>query len=110
MPERVHVSGCGSRAGAVGGACAPEGTPEWGEWEWGCILMDRVMYPINPRDPKAPEQIRASLKRIKTFCAWTSGNWVLLNDIPWNALQNTSGHVRLLANMLVRVFTGIVNE
>jgi DGQHR domain-containing protein len=74
------------------------------------ILMDRVMYPINPRDPKAPEQIRASLKRIKTFCAWTSGNWVLLNDIPWNALQNTSGHVRLLANMLVRVFTGIVNE
>ena len=74
------------------------------------ILMDRVMYPVNPRDSGAPAQIRESLRRIKDFCAWTSGNWVLLNDIPWNALQNTSGHVRLLANMLVRVYAGIGEE
>lgn len=67
------------------------------------ILMDHVMNTINPDSPEAPDKIKQRLELIKPHCAWTSGHWGELNGIPWNALQNTTGHVRLLTNMLIRV-------
>jgi DGQHR domain-containing protein len=71
------------------------------------ILMDRVMGGINPMDKQASVKVRKALKPIEPYCAWTAGHWALLNDLPWNQLQNTSGHVRLLSNMLIRAYAGV---
>lgn len=71
------------------------------------ILMDRIVSNINPDDKSASEKIHTALMPIKTCCAWTSGEWSLLNGMPWNYLQNTVSHVRLLSNMLIRVYTGV---
>jgi DGQHR domain-containing protein len=66
-------------------------------------LMDHVMNAIRPESPNALDKIKRRLELIKPCCAWISGTWEELNGIPWNALQNTTGHVRLLTNMLIRV-------
>ena len=70
------------------------------------ILMDRMMSSYDLRAGDDGEKIRKSLVAIKPFCAWTSGTWKELNGIPWSRLQNTSGDVRLLSNMLIRALTG----
>jgi DGQHR domain-containing protein len=70
------------------------------------IVMDRIMCTFALRASDAGEKVRATLERLKPYCAWTEGNWVLLNNLPWNQLQNTSGDVRLLANMLARALAG----
>lgn len=71
-------------------------------------LMDRIMSSVNIADPQASEKVKAAISPLKDKCAWTSGNWELLNNIPWNHLQNTPNHVNLLANMLIRVCAGMI--
>lgn len=70
------------------------------------VLMNRIMSNINPDEPMAREKVRSALRPIKDRCSWTDGAWSSLNDIPWNYLQNTVSHVRLLSNMLVRAYLG----
>ena len=71
------------------------------------VLMDRVMMDIMPDTQNAPEIIKKRLKCIIPVCAWTKGEWIKLNGIPWNQLQNTAGHIRLLSNMLIRFYSGV---
>lgn len=71
------------------------------------ILMDRIMSNIGPEDQDASDKLRNALSSLKNCCAWTEGEWLLLNGMPWNYLQNTVSHVRLLSNMLIRVYAGV---
>ena len=71
------------------------------------ILMDRIMGNVHPDDKNIKNHIQRSLNIIKPHCAWTRGNWELLAGIPWNSLENTPGHVKLLSNMLIRLCTGV---
>jgi DGQHR domain-containing protein len=71
------------------------------------ILMDRVMTHILPTEENARQKIKENLSTIVPYCAWTKGRWEKLNDVPWNFLQNTQAHVKLLSNMLIRVYTGV---
>lgn len=71
------------------------------------ILMDRVMGSIHPDDKNVRRKIKASLRPLKKHCAWTSGQWDLLNGRAWNQLQNTASDIKLLSNMLIRVYTRV---
>jgi len=71
------------------------------------ILMDRIMGSINPDDKAAAKRIRVALKALKEHCAWTSGVWPLLNGRSWNQLQNTASDIKLLSNMLIRVYAKV---
>lgn len=68
------------------------------------ILMDRIMSSIHPEDDGAKKHVQHALKDIKPYCSWTSGIWELLNGIPWNGLENTPSHIKLLSNMLIRIY------
>jgi DGQHR domain-containing protein len=70
------------------------------------ILMDRIMSTVSPQTKDASPRIKEAIERVKPYCAWTQGSWTLLNGVPWNQLQNTSGDIKLLANMLIRALTG----
>ena len=70
-------------------------------------LMDRAMCNIRPGDKGAKDIIRKSLIPLKGQCAWTEGTWENLNGIPWNGLQNTPSHIKLLSNMLIRAYSGV---
>lgn len=67
-------------------------------------LMDKMMSSVDPTDTSAPARVRASLELIAPHCHWTSGTWTELNDLPWNGLENTSRHIRMLSNLLVRLY------
>ena len=67
-------------------------------------LMDRIMGAVNPADPHAGKGVRAELASLADHCRWTSGAWDELGGIKWNEIQNTSQHVRLLSNHLVRLY------
>jgi DGQHR domain-containing protein len=70
-------------------------------------LMDRIMGSISASDANESDRIRVALKPLVGRCAWTEGNWELLNGLPWKHLQNTPSHVNLLSNMLIRVCSGM---
>ena len=67
-------------------------------------LMDRVMAGVNPRDPKAVAIVERELRLVAPVCRWTSGHWEGLNDLPWNEVQNTPRHIRVLSNHLIRAY------
>ncbi len=67
-------------------------------------LMDRVMAGISARDPRAVEQVAVELGRIAPICRWTAGVWEELNNLPWDAVENTPRHVRVLSNYLIRSY------
>ena len=70
-------------------------------------LMDRIMNNIHPDDANAKGKVQKALLPLKDHCAWTKGTWVHLNGLPWNFLQNTARDIRLLSNMLIRLYTGV---
>lgn len=74
------------------------------------ILMDRIMCNVRPDDRTVSTQVRKALLPLKSNCAWTSGTWPHLNGIPWNHLQNTASHVKLLSNTLIRIYTGVEKQ
>lgn len=65
-------------------------------------LMDRVMAGVNGRNAKATESAEKELRLVAPICRWTSGKWEGLNDLPWDEVQNTPRHIRVLANYLIR--------
>ena len=71
------------------------------------ILMDRVMTQILPQENNAQQKVKQALQPIVSHCAWTEGEWEKLNGRPWNMLQNTRTDVKLLSNMLIRVYAGV---
>jgi DGQHR domain-containing protein len=67
-------------------------------------LMDRVMAGVNGRSPKAADAAERELRLVAPVCRWTAGGWEGLNDLPWDEVQNTPRHIRLLSNHLIRAY------
>jgi DGQHR domain-containing protein len=70
-------------------------------------LMDRVMCTAKPWEEESLKKTVKQLSILKSRCAWTNGSWEQLNGLPWNGLQNTPSHVKLLSNMLIRAYSGV---
>jgi len=71
-------------------------------------LMDAIGYSLADAYRIPPkEAIRSELERVGTSLAWTSGNWRFGKDfvLPWNEIQNTSRHIDMLANFLIRRYS-----
>jgi DGQHR domain-containing protein len=67
-------------------------------------LMDRVMAGVNGRSPKAADAAEKELRLVAPVCRWTAGEWEGLNDLPWDEVQNTPRHIRVLSNHLIRAY------
>jgi DGQHR domain-containing protein len=67
-------------------------------------LMDRIMPSIKVRDRNAVPQVERELALIAPACRWTQGEWDSLDGLKWNELQNVPRHIRLLSNVLIRVY------
>lgn len=67
-------------------------------------LMDRVMAGVNGTSPKAAALAERELRLVAPICRWTEGEWEGLNDLPWDEVQNTPRHIRLLSNHLIRAY------
>jgi DGQHR domain-containing protein len=67
-------------------------------------LMDRVMAGVNGKSPKAADAAEKELRLVVPVCHWTAGEWEELNDLPWNEVQNTPRHIRVLSNYLIRAY------
>ena len=67
-------------------------------------LMDDVMQGLDPRRRDLADHAAAELQLIEPHCHWTEGAWESLG-VAWNGLENTPGHVRLLSNHLVRLYS-----
>ena len=68
-------------------------------------LMDHVLRSI-PAGSEIPTAVASEVKKVESACAWTEGRWEGLGNIPWNALQNTPRHVRLLSDHLIATYRG----
>jgi hypothetical protein len=66
--------------------------------------MDRVMAGVRGLGPKAAAHAERELRRIAAGCRWTGGVWEELNYLPWDAVEDTPRHVRLLSNCLIRAY------
>jgi len=67
-------------------------------------LMDRMMASVRPFDQKAHTRITEELRALAPMCHWTSGHWEDLSGMPWNELQNTPRHIRMLSSSLIRLY------
>lgn len=67
-------------------------------------LMDRMLTTARVGNEELPASLRITLGRIAGSCHWTSGHWEGLGGLPWNALENTPRHIRVLSNFLVREY------
>lgn len=64
-------------------------------------LMDKILVrAFSTPDPKV--HVRESLERIAPQCRWTEGTWDHIG-LPWNEIQKTTKHVRLLSDILTRL-------
>ena len=75
----------------------------------GIKAMGTLMDAIVPRHDPMQEDLQGvlvkELAKISHLCQWTKGGWEGLGGLPWNHIENTSRHVRMLANHLVREYT-----
>lgn len=70
------------------------------------VLMDKMLARHGGKRDES-KAIRKDLERIAPQCHWTEGTWDRLN-VDWNEIQNTSRHIRDLADALVRLYSGPV--
>ncbi len=69
------------------------------------FLMDTIAYALLGRWRIPPVQsFLKELKKLGEGIPWTNGTWRFGGDmvLPWNAIQNTSKHVEILTNYLIR--------
>jgi hypothetical protein len=66
-------------------------------------LMDDVMHGADALSRDLEQQAVERLALIGERCHWTSGVWDEI-EMRWDALENTSRHVKLLSNQLVRIY------
>ena len=72
------------------------------------ILMDKVLARhTGKRDVK--EAVKADLTKLAPHCAWTAGEWEVLN-LQWNEIQNNPKHIRALSDVLVRLYASAVRR
>ena len=76
-------------------------------------IMDAIAFSLSEEWESVPPH--AFEKEIRLFAEelpWTKGVWKLSPDIqmPWNEIQNTSRHIDLLTNHLVRLYRNARKE
>jgi len=72
------------------------------------FLMDRIMSRASSmQDPQM--HIDASLSAIAPYCRWTHGTWESIG-LKWNQIQNTTKHIRLLADTLIQLDYKFIND
>ena len=65
------------------------------------VLMDRI-YARHAGTSNELKAVRSDLERIAPECCWTKGTWGGIN-LAWNEVQNTTKHIKQLADTLVRL-------
>lgn len=71
-------------------------------------LMNTVMRSAAHPPDASGNHLRDRLSILHEVCAWTEGTWPILGGLPWNALQNTALHLRLLNDLLQHTYRGAV--
>jgi DGQHR domain-containing protein len=66
-------------------------------------LMDRVVSAFHPSQRGLTAHFERELRKIAPVCRWTSGRWEEL-ELGWREIQNVPRHLRLLSNLLLRVY------
>lgn len=70
-------------------------------------IMDAISYKLDDRWNTPPVHIfKSELQSLGMNIAWTEGSWKFSNEmiIPWNELQNTTRHIELVTNYLIRIY------
>lgn len=67
-------------------------------------LMNRVLPAVDLAADDLVEQACRELKKIQPLCRWTGGVWESLNGLAWDELKNTTRHVDLVSNFLIRAY------
>ena len=67
-------------------------------------LMDEIALAKN--DSTSTYPFKNALMKIKPNCAWSSGYWKSIdgNKINWNDLQNTAQDIKLLSEILTKIY------
>ena len=68
-------------------------------------IMDAISYKLSDRWSTPPTNIfLKELALLGDNIAWTEGTWKFSNKmmLPWNELQNTTRHIELVTNFLIR--------
>jgi hypothetical protein len=66
--------------------------------------MDRMMASVLPFEEEAPQRLQQEFSKFRDQCAWLDGEWSELSNMPWNEIQNTPKHIRMLSNALIRLY------
>lgn len=67
-------------------------------------LMNRVLPVVNLSATDRVQRVVRELKRIQPLCRWTSGTWEELDQLAWDRLTNSTRHVNLVSNFLLRAY------
>jgi DGQHR domain-containing protein len=68
-------------------------------------IMDALGHALTDgQNIPSQNSFRLELQKLGTNLAWTTGEWRFSDQhiVPWNELQNTSRHIDLLSNHLIR--------
>ncbi|MDA8991822.1 tRNA-guanine transglycosylase DpdA [Akkermansiaceae bacterium] len=71
------------------------------------FLMDAIAFGLKQNDRSlATPAFQLELQTIAHQLAWTKGSWDLAPDmsLPWNEIQNTSRHIDLVTNFMIRIY------
>lgn len=72
-------------------------------------IMDAIAYKLSPRwDTPPVTTITKELRVLGKDIPWTEGCWQFSKTmiLPWNELQNTTRHIDLVTNYLIRKYRG----
>lgn len=71
-------------------------------------LMDTISYKLSDRWEVPPAAVfLKELRILGVDLPWTRGSWRFGKEIvmPWDAIQNTTKHIDLVANFLIRLYS-----
>lgn len=113
--EDYQIELMGMTVSTYFGAVATVWPKDWASTAWssrlvhgvGIVSMGRVMEyamgDIDSEEDGAASEVAKRLRRMKPYCAWSSGSWPKLR-CKWNELQNTSQDKRRLSDYLIKVY------
>lgn len=66
------------------------------------MLMDRIYAKISGQQ-ETYEAVLKELSKVAPHCAWTSGQWPIIN-VQWNEVQSTPQSIKALQEALIRIY------
>jgi len=66
------------------------------------VLMDRIYAKIGGQR-ETYEAVLQELARVAPYCAWTTGQWPMIN-VQWNEIQSTPQDIKALQETLIRLY------